>query len=218
MTKRLGLLWLALLSVMLPIELTVAAEPFKAGTDYIELPFPQTVETGDRIEVREFFWYGCPHCYAFEPALSAYAKKLPAHVRFIRTPGTAPSWLMQAQAFYTFEVLGVAEKLHLPFFEAWHVKNRRLNDEASIAEFAAEHGVDKAKFKQAFDSFAVRSRMEHAQKLMAGFMIEGVPTIAVDGRYVTSPTITKSETATLKVIDFLIQKAAKQRKKPAIKD
>src|SRR4051794_26756697 len=177
-----------------------AADP-QAGRDYIELSSPQPVETGDKIELREFFWYGCPHCFALESKLNAYVKKLPANVRFVQTPGMSPSWGAQAQAFYTFEVLGVTSKLHGPFFEAWHVKNRRLNDEDSIADFAAEHGVDKVKFKETFNSFGVRTRLERARQQNIAYMVEGVPALAVDGRYVTSPAMAHGEEAALKVVD-----------------
>src|SRR5437868_1723218 len=113
--KRFGFVWLVCFSVALMPTVLQAADP-QAGSDYIVLPTPQPVETGDKIEVREFFWYGCPHCYALEPALAAYVKKLPSNVRFVRTPGVASSWLIHAQAYYTFESLGVTERLHGPFF------------------------------------------------------------------------------------------------------
>jgi thiol:disulfide interchange protein DsbA len=211
--KRVQFGWLVLLLAALPIQTAWPVELFQAGRHYVELPRPQPVETGDKIELREFFWYGCPHCYSLEPALNAYVKKLPANVRFVRTPGMASNWLVQAQAFYTFEVLGVTEKLHTPFFDAWHAKNRHMENEASIAEFAAEHGVDQVKFKDTFNSFAVRTRLERARQLNVGFMVDGVPMLAVDGRYLTSPQIAQGEEATLKVVDFLIKKAVTERKK-----
>ena len=212
--------WLAM-SVLLTAPAARAVELYQAGRHYIELPSPQPTETGDKIEVREFFWYGCPHCYVLEPPLAAYVKKLPANTAFVRTPGVAPSWLVQAQAFYTFEVLGVTEKLHAAFFDAWHGKGRRLTDEASIAAFAAEHGVDQAKFRQAFNSFAVRTRVERAKQQNIRFMVDSVPMLAVDGRYLTSPVMAggqerneaKRGQMTMEVVDFLVKKAAAERKK-----
>jgi thiol:disulfide interchange protein DsbA len=209
-----------LLAITLPAH---AAEPFQAGRHFIELPTPQPVETGDKIELREFFWYGCPHCYLLEAPLSAYVKKLPPNVKFVRTPGAAPSWLVHAQAYFSFEVLGVTDKLHAPFFEAWHVKGQRMNDEASIAAFVAQHGVDQAKFREAFNSFAVRTRLERARQQNVAFMVDGVPMLAIDGRYLTSPSMVapserdelKRGELTMKVVDFLLQKAARERKKTA---
>lgn len=220
--KRLGLVCLIGWLAMLPAR---AAEPYQAGRDYIELPSPQPVETGAKIELREFFWYGCPHCYVLEPELNAYVKKLPSNVQFVRTPGVAPSWMVQAQAFYTFQVLGVLPRLHSAFFDAWHVKGRHMNDETSIAAFAAEHGVDKKKFHEAFHSFAVRTHLERARQQNVSFMIDSVPTLVIDGRYVTSPSMAAAQehdearrgANTMKVVDFLIQKAAGERKKASIR-
>ena len=187
-------------------------EPYQAGKHYLELPMPQPVETGDKIELREFFWYGCPHCFALEPSLNTYVKKLPANVRFVRTPGVGSNWMVQAQAYYTFEVLGVIDKVHGDFFKAWHVGNRHMNDMNSIAQFAVEHGVDKAKFIETSNSFGVRMRLEHAKDQNVKFMIDSVPMLVVDGRYLTSPGLAGSEKAAFEVVDFLIKKAASERK------
>lgn len=213
--KRIGS-WLVAVSMALGMVLSAqAAEPYQAGKHYFELPKPQPVETGDKIEVREFFWYGCPHCFQLEPVLNAYVKKLPPRVKFVRTPGMAPSWQMQARAFYAFEIMGVTSKLHGPFFDAWHQKKRRLLDEASIADFVAEYGVNKAKFRETFNSFAVRTRLEQARQANINFMVDGVPALAVDGRYVTSTAAAGGNEQALKVVDFLIDKAAKARKNAA---
>ena len=219
------LFWIGSLALLLAAVTpwAPAAEPFQAGRHYTELPFPQPVETGDKIEVREFFWYGCPHCYVLEAPLEAYVRKLPKHAAFVRTPGVSPNWLVHAQAYYTFEVLGVTSKLHAPFFEAWHAKGRRLNDAASIADFAAEYGVDKKQFLETFNSFAVRTRIERAKQQNVGYMVDGVPMLAVDGRFITSPGMAggqerdeaRRNQLTMQVVDFLVQKAARERKKPA---
>lgn len=188
----------------------VFAAPFEEGRHYAEVPFPQPVETGKQIEVREFFWYGCPHCYTLEPALNRWLTKKPANVAFVRTPGTAQRWLAHAQAFYTFEALGVTERLHGPFFQAVQ-QGRKLDDEKSIAQFAKEHGVDPAKFREAYNSFGVRLEVEKARRTNEAYGINSVPTITVDGKYVTSPALAGGEEAVLKVIDFLVQKAARER-------
>ncbi len=223
--KRSGLAWLILMLAMLPVSMAEAVELFQAGQHYVVLPNPQPVETGDKIELREFFWYGCSHCYALEPVLNAYVKRLPANARFVRTPGVSPNWLVHAQAFYTFEVLGVTSKLHGPFFEVSQPSGPRPSDAASTADFAAKHGVDKAKFSETFNSFAVRTRVERARQQNIGFVVDGVPMLAVDGRYLTSPMIAggrepdeakRSEMA-MKVVDFLIRKAANERKKAPAK-
>src|SRR5438270_13500049 len=117
MTKRMGWGWLVFLALVWPFAFAQGADPVE-GRDYKVLPEPQPVETGNQIEVREFFWYGCPHCYALEPSLNAYVKKLPSNVRFIRTPGVAGGWRLHAQAYYTFETVRVSSQVQHAFFEA----------------------------------------------------------------------------------------------------
>lgn len=180
---------------------------------YREIPFAQPVETGDKIEVREFFWYGCPHCYHLEPALKSWLKRMPANVQFVRTPGVAQSWLVHAQAYYAFESLGVVDKVHEPFFSAVQTDRGAYNTPEAIAKFVAKHGVDAKKFQDAYASFAVRLKLERAKRQNLEFGVQSVPTIAVDGKYLTSSSMAGGEEAVMKVVDFLIEKAAKERKK-----
>jgi thiol:disulfide interchange protein DsbA len=178
------------------------------------VPFPTPVETGNKIEVREFFWYGCPHCYMLEPALTRWLKKLPANAQFVRTPGTAsPRWELHAQAYYTFEALGVTAKLHEAFFKAVQEQHDTLNDEKSITDFAVSHGVDRKRFSEAFNSFGVRLKFEKAKQINKDLNIDSVPTLVVDGKYLTGPAMTGGEDEFFKVLDQLISKAAKERKK-----
>jgi thiol:disulfide interchange protein DsbA len=177
------------------------------------LPFPAQVETGDKVEVREFFWYGCPHCYVLEPALVSWKKKMPANAQFVRTPGTAPRWLVHGQAFYTFEALGALEKLHGVFFKAVQEQPGAFNDEKAIAGFAAQHGVDRQKFSEAFNSFGVRLKLEKAKQLNQDLNVNSVPAIVVDGKYLTTVAMAGGEAQMLKLLDDLIGKAAKERKK-----
>lgn len=186
---------------------------FEEGRHYLALPFPAQVETGDKIEVREFFWYGCPHCYVLEPALVSWKKKMPANAQFVRTPGTAPRWLVHGQAFYTFEALGELEKLHGAFFKAVQEQPGALNDEKAIAGFAAKHGVDRQKFSEAFNSFGVRLKLEKAKQLNQDLNVNSVPAIVVDGKYLTTVAMAGGEAQMLKLLDDLIGKAAKERKK-----
>lgn len=201
------LLWVALLVPAL------GQAAFVEGQHYQEVPFPQPVETGNKIEVREIFWYGCPHCYVLEPALTEWLKKIPSNVQFIRTPGTAPPWMTHAQAFYAFESLGVMKKVHENFFKAVQEQKAALNDENSIAEFVAGHGVNKQKFREAFNSFGVRMKVEKAKQLNQDLGISSVPTLVVDGRYLTSPAMAGGEDKVFQLVNELIAKAAKVRKK-----
>jgi thiol:disulfide interchange protein DsbA len=187
------------------------AAALEAGKQYHELPFPPPVETGAKIEVREFFWYGCPHCYSFEPALKGWLKRRPANVEFIRTPGAAPHWLIHAQAYYAFEALGVVDRIHDPMFRAVQADRQALRDESSIAAFAGSQGVDAAGFRNAFRSFGVRMKVERARKLNDEYMVSSVPLLVVDGKYVTSPSMANGEEEAIKVLDQLIARAARER-------
>jgi len=186
---------------------------FEEGRHYLALPFPAQVETGDKIEVREFFWYGCPHCYVLEPALKSWMKKMPANAQFVRTPGTAPRWMIHGQAYYAFEALGELEKLHGAFFKAVQEQPGAFNDEKAIGGFVANQGVDRKKFGEAFNSFGVRLKLEKAKQLNQDLTINSVPAIVVDGKYLTTAAMAGGEGQMLKLLDDLIGKAVKERKK-----
>lgn len=190
---------------------------FEEGRHYMVLPFPAAVETGNKIEVREIFWYGCPHCYVLEPTLASWVKKMPANAQFVRTPGTAPRWMIHGQAYYTFEALGVLDKLHSAFFKTVQEQPTAFNDEKAITGFAVSQGVDRKKFDEAFNSFGVRLRLEKAKQLNQDLNINSVPTIVVDGKYLTTTAMAGGEGAMLKLLDDLIGKAAKERKKKPAK-
>ena len=209
MLKALRLLVLG--SLALP--LFAAAATFEEGRHYTELVFPQDVETGKQIEVREFFWYGCPHCYTLEPTLERWLGKKPKNVEFVRTPGTAPRWLLHAQAYYAAESLGAVPKLHSAMFNAIHAQKRQLDDEASLLKFVAEQGVDPAKFKEALNSFGVRLKVEKAKRLNEAYTVNSVPALVIDGKYLTTPAMAGGDEAVVKVVEFLVQKASAGRKR-----
>ena len=190
---------------------------FEEGRHYMVLPFPTAVETGNKIEVREIFWYGCPHCYVLEPTLKNWLKKLPANAQFVRTPGTAPRWMIHGQAYYAFEALGVLENLHEAFFKAMQEQPGAFNDEKAVAAFATSHGVDRKKFDEAFNSFGVRLKLEKAKQINQDLNISSVPAIVVDGKYLTTAAMAGGEGQMLKLLDDLISKAAKERKKKPAK-
>lgn len=201
-----------LLMLLCLLPLPAAAATYVEGRHYAEIALPQAVETGNKIEVREFFWYGCPHCYDLEPAIEAWLKKLPRQAQFVRTPGVAPRWLAHARAYYAFEALGALGKTHVAFFKALHVQKRPLEDEPSLLGFAAENGVDKEQFRQAFNSFGVRLKLDKARQLNLEMGIHSVPTLVVDGKYLTTPVMAGGNPEMFKVVEFLIQKAARERK------
>ncbi len=204
------------LTLLLPLPLA-AAPAYVEGRHYLELALPQPTETGNKIEVREFFWYGCPHCWHLESELERWVRKIPANVQFVRTPGVSGRWLAHARAYYAFEALGVLNKTHVAFFRAMHEQNRPLDSEAALARFAVENGVDQAKFREAFNSFGVRVKLDKARQLNMEMGVSSVPMLAVDGKYITSPTMAGGNPETLKVVEFLIQKVVRERKPPPAK-
>jgi thiol:disulfide interchange protein DsbA len=205
MNRGIALILTSALITLVPVTLHAQARGFAA------LPTPQAVESGSKIEVREFFWYGCPHCYAVEPIVERWLKRKPANVEFIRTPATAPRWLVHAQAFYAFEALGATAKTHSALFKALHEKNRKLENQEALAEFAAEQGLEAAKFREAFNSFGVRTKLEKAKRINEVYGVTSVPMFSVDGKYMTSAELAGGDEAVMTVVDQLVQKAAQER-------
>lgn len=200
-----------IMSLMLS-PLGFAAEPYVEGRHYEIVPFPQKI-SGSKIEVREFFWYGCPHCYRFEPAVESWLKRKSAKVNFVRTPAVSPNWAVHAQAYYAFEVMGVVDKIHRSFFDAYHEQGNRLNTPELIADFAASHGIDRALFMKTYGSFAVRVRMNQSRQDMDAYALNSVPEVIVDGKYRTNPNLAGGQDAAFKVVDYLVKKAQRERRK-----
>lgn len=197
------------------LALSATALPARAqaalveGTDYKRVAQPVPV-SGDKIEVVEFFGYWCPHCNAFEPALDAWAKKLPVNVSFKRWPVAFNAAQEPAQRLYfAIEALGLLDTLHRKVFAAMHVEQKRLDKDAEISEFASKNGVDPAKLMDAMKSFSVATKIRQSRQLSEGYRIEGVPTLGVHGRFMTSPSIAGSQERALAVADALILQARK---------
>ncbi len=177
------------------------------GKDFVRLAQPQPVPAG-KIEVIEFFWYGCPHCNVFEPALDAWSKKLPGDVVFRRVPVAfrEEPFVAHQKIYYTLEALGQIDALHRKVFAAIHNERQRLDKPADIAAFVAKNGVDAAKFTEVFNSFGIQTKTQQARKLADTYKIDGVPSIGIHGRYFTSPTLAGSADRALAVADQLIQR------------
>ncbi len=189
------------------------------GVNYIELKPPQAVESSGKVEVLEFFWYRCPHCYALEPDLEAWAKRLPRDVQLKRIPGILnDDWGIDARIFYTLEAIGELERLHRPLFDTIHQQGGvRLRGDAFAkwtADWLATQNVDMAKYDAAFRSFTVESKLRRAAQMGRAYRLDGVPTLAVQGRYLV--VATTSRKAMLATADFLIGETRRQlaRAKP----
>ena len=144
---------------------------------------PVSVE-GNKIEVIEFFWYGCPHCYNLEPFIETWQKKLPADVQFRRVPAVFnPRWEHDAEIFYTFDALGVLDKVHRPFFDAIHRDGLRTDNPEALAQWLQRNGIDPKKFNDTMKSFTVKSRTGRAKQMSVAYGIDGTPAMAVQGKY-----------------------------------
>ena len=177
---------------------------------YATLTPPQPVEGGGKIEVIEFFWYGCPHCYHLEPEINAWLKSAPADVVFKRVPAVPNSaWAANASLYYTLEAMGLAERLHSKVFDAIHKENINLTTAKTRDEWLARNGVDVAKFTEMEKSFSISSKLQRARQLTSAYKVDGVPRIFVNGKYYTAPEFAGPQ-RTFAVVNELIAMARKE--------
>lgn len=195
-------------AVVVLLFATQAQAEAVAGRDYKVLN-PAQPTSGSKVEVLEFFFYGCGHCYHLHGPLSKWEKTMPKDVDLQPVPVIfRDSWEPMARAFYALESIGQREKLHNDLFEAWNVYNTDLSDAGKITDFVAKRGVDKSKFTAAYNSFSLQSKVARSNQMVQAFGIRGTPTIAVDGKYI----ITGLEPAdTIRVLDEVIKIARKER-------
>jgi len=206
------------------VAVTASAAPAdpKNGVDYLTLSQAQQTDSGKKVEVTEFFGYFCPHCNAFDPLLADWVKKQGDHIVFKRVHiAFNEAMVPQQRLFYAIDAMGKTEELHKKIFNAIHLERKSLSTDAEIIDFVAKQGVDKQKFTEIFTSFGVQTKALRAAQMQSAYKIDGVPTIAIDGRYITSPSIANSgmprgqneaamQIAALQVMDFLVAKASKE--------
>jgi thiol:disulfide interchange protein DsbA len=183
----------------------------QAGVDYFELKDRQPTDSPGKVEVLEFFWYGCPHCYTLEPAIEQWASKLPKDVAFKRVP--APfnkQWEIGARAYYALEAIGEVDRMTPVLFDAIHRGGVKANDEKAIAEVLAKNNVDMAKYNAAFKSFGVDAKINKAKQMLAGYNLDAVPAIAVNGKYLVSASQAGGQKRMLDTVDYLIAQSRKE--------
>ena len=184
------------------------AEDYVAGKDYTVIKNPAPSPAG-KIEVREFFWYGCPHCYLLEPHMQAWFKNMPKDVTFVRSPAAMnPVWESGARTYYASELLGVRAKTHIPLFHAIQVENQQIFDQQSAAKFFTKYGVSESQFNNAYNSFAVSTKVAESNKLAQQFQLLGVPAVVIDGKYM----VQGENERVVKVMNYLIDKERKEKK------
>jgi thiol:disulfide interchange protein DsbA len=212
--ERVLKLLIAISSLALVASPVVKAD-IDEGIEYKLVSPPVRTAEKDKVEVVEMFWYGCPHCYKFEPKINKWKKTMPANVVFKRIPAIFPNrnvWEIHARAYYTAELLGVLDKIHQPLFDAIHKHKQKIFTEEALADFFSQHGVDKKTFKDTFSSYGVQMKINIAKDLSRRYQIDGVPTIIVNGRYRTHASLTNGQDNIFKVVDFLIKKESQAGK------
>ena len=199
------------------------ADP-KNGVEYETLATPQPTESGKKIEVTEFFAYYCPHCNVLDPQLAAWVKKQGDNIAFKRVHVSAnESVAPQQRLYFTLQAMGLTEQLHSKIFRAMHVEHNRLNSDDAVFDFVAKNGVDRQKFIDTYRSFGVAGRVRKADAMMQAYNVTFWPMIAIDGRYITSPSQADkgSQSArneeqlnaqALTVMDILVAKARAEKK------
>lgn len=213
MNRRIALKQLAALAVLAGPASRVLAAPASGSFQELEPVVP--TDSKGKIEVLEFFHYGCPHCRAFDPLLEPWVKRLPADVAFVRVPaiwGNAQLGKL-AQLYYAIEVSGKVEQLHGKVFPAVQDDKVPLHTEDGVRDWVARQGVDAKAFMETYKSFGVQSMVKRADQVARAYKVQGVPTMAVDGRYLTSASMTGSHDATLKTVDQLLAQVRSQPKR-----
>lgn len=179
---------------------------------YETLSPAQPTQNQDKIEIIEFFWYGCPHCYSFEPVLAKWLKTKPANVEFIRQPAVFSSlWGKHAKAYFVAEALGVVDKVHVDFFDAIQNKKQKLTSEDQLAKFFVAHGVDETEFRNTFNSFLIDAKLRQAKAMAPRYGITGVPAIIINGKYKTSGPLAKSTENMIEVMNRLIAQESQSK-------
>ena len=187
-------------------------------SDFQLISPPRPVATGERIEVIEFFYYGCPVCYEFQPHLSRWLVQGPNYISIRRVP-TLPSegseglegWVRFARLYYTLEALGQIARLHWPIYDNFHFDGIKLNDEKIMLDWITRNKVDVQKFTEAFNAETTKTKVESARKLLHDFNIRGVPTLIVDGKFVTSARLAGGTRQIPSVLNQLVEIARKER-------
>lgn len=175
---------------------------------------PVPVATGDRIEVIEFFYYGCPVCYEAQPHIARWLQKSGNDVVLRRVPAVnADGWEPFARSFYTLEAMGLLARLHWPVYDNFHFDGKRLNEEEVMADWITSNGGDGAKFREMWNSAEIKAKVDAAHEMLDTYHVRGVPTLVVDGKYATSARIAGGVRQMMVVVEQLVARARAERRK-----
>lgn len=190
-------------------SMSAQAATFQAGKDYKVIDNPETI-SGNAIIVREFFWYGCPHCYNLNPYMEQWAKTKAKDVAFFKTPAALnPVWEANARGFYAAQLLGFENKTHDALFNAIQKDGKKLFDQDSLSKWYASQGVDAKKFNSLYNSFAVSTKVGRSKEGAMRYQLSGVPAVVVQGKYV----VTGEGPEVVKTVNYLVDKVRAEKKK-----
>ena len=193
----------SLATAIMAVSGSAMAANFVAGKDYTVLANPGKVDVPGKVEVREFFWYGCGHCFKLEPHMQAWLKTRPSYVNFVRTPAAMnPVWEANARGYYVAEALGKRRQIHLPMFHAIHDKGQQIFDQQSQAKFFVKYGIPEAQFNSMYNSFPVSAKIAESNKLAKQYQLTGVPAVVVNGKYV----VQGEDAKVTQVVQYLVEK------------
>lgn len=208
---------LVVLASLSPLACSAADNtPYKLGEHYMRVRAVQEPANPAKIEVMEVFAYSCPHCFALDPVLAQWLKKKPADVEFVRNPNTLgrPENEARNRAFHAMRMLGALDRFHPALFDAIHREHKAMTSPAELRALAVQHaGVKAEDFDGAFNSFAADAGFRRGETAAQAMGIASVPTLVVDGRYFVSPNLAKGFDAMLKITDFLVDQARRERAK-----
>jgi thiol:disulfide interchange protein DsbA len=173
---------------------------------------PQPVAVLDRIEVVEFFWYGCPYCYQLQAPMESWLRRKPEDVTLRRIPAIfRESWVPHARLYYTLDALGEVPRLHQTVYRAVHEERTALNSADGTGEWAAQNGIEASRWLAAYNSPEVDRKVEDSRRFTRTYQIQGTPSLIVDGRFLTSSGMSETVAGVIPILDDLIQLAREQR-------
>ena len=188
-----------------------AQQAFVQGSDYDVLAQPVATSQPDKIVVTEMFWYGCPHCFRFEPFVERWSANLPEGVVFEQVPSVLnPRWTEHARTYYSLKMMNALDQAHKAFFDAIHLKRQRLTDLDTIARFVAEQGLDEQQFRNNYYSFEVETQIRKNQKKESRYGHRGVPAVIVNGKYLVSASKAGSNQRMIQIINYLVAREQAQ--------
>ncbi len=194
------------------VLLLVAFVPAVNAADYRVIDSSGRPGESDSIQVTEFFWYGCPHCYRFAPLIEEWQQSKPDDVEFRHIPAVlSERWALHGRAFFAAKALGVLDEFHRPMFRAMHEDGKRMRSEEEIGEFVNSLGLDGDEFVDAMNSLGVDTRMRRARDLQQTYGVSGTPSVVIDGRYITSGSQAGSFERMIQVIDERVAAARGER-------